>query len=101
LAALAFPWSALSHAGTPKVGTRHAKVHPSRNDFWSGKFQTHAEPLRHIRTIAASAPSAPALGPYAVAQAFSQMGFMERCFVALTVVGSLGVIAIVIWMLMH
>ena len=30
-----------------------------------------------------------------------QMDFFERCFVALTVVGSLGVIAIVIWMLMH
>jgi hypothetical protein len=29
------------------------------------------------------------------------MDFFERCFVALTVVGSLGVIAIVIWMLMH
>jgi hypothetical protein len=59
LAALAFPWSALSNAGTPKVGTRHAKVHPSRNDFWSSEFQIDAEPLRHI----------PALGPYAVAQA--------------------------------
>ena len=30
-----------------------------------------------------------------------QMDFFERCFVALTVVGSLGVIAIVISMLMH
>jgi hypothetical protein len=29
------------------------------------------------------------------------MNSMERCFVALTVVGSLGVIAIVIWMLVH
>jgi hypothetical protein len=29
------------------------------------------------------------------------MAFMERCFVALTLVGSLGVIAIVIWMLMR
>jgi hypothetical protein len=29
------------------------------------------------------------------------MNFFERGFVALTVVGSLGVIAIVIWMLMH
>jgi hypothetical protein len=29
------------------------------------------------------------------------MDFMERSFVALTVVGSLGVIAIVIWMMTH
>jgi hypothetical protein len=29
------------------------------------------------------------------------MDFFERSFIALTVVGSLGVIAIVIWMLMH
>ena len=29
------------------------------------------------------------------------MDFFERCFIALTVVGSLGVIAIVIWILMH
>ena len=30
-----------------------------------------------------------------------QMDPMERIFVALTVVGSLGVVAIVIWMMMH
>ena len=30
-----------------------------------------------------------------------QMDVMERFFVALTVVGSLGVIAVVIWMMMH
>jgi hypothetical protein len=30
-----------------------------------------------------------------------QMDFFERCFVALSVVGSLGVIAIVVWMLMR
>jgi hypothetical protein len=30
-----------------------------------------------------------------------RMGFFERGFIALTVVGSLGVFAIVIWMLMH
>jgi hypothetical protein len=30
-----------------------------------------------------------------------QMDFFERCFVALTVMGSLGVIVVVIWMKMH
>jgi hypothetical protein len=29
------------------------------------------------------------------------MDFFERCFVVLTVVGSLGVIAVVIWMKVH
>jgi hypothetical protein len=29
------------------------------------------------------------------------MDFFERCFVALSVVGSLGVIAVVIWMKVH
>jgi hypothetical protein len=29
------------------------------------------------------------------------MHFFERCFVALTVVGFLGVIAVVAWMMMH
>jgi hypothetical protein len=30
-----------------------------------------------------------------------QMDFFERCFVVLTVMGSLGVIAVVIWMKVH
>jgi hypothetical protein len=30
-----------------------------------------------------------------------QMDFFERCLVVLTVVGSLGVIAVVIWMKVH
>jgi hypothetical protein len=30
-----------------------------------------------------------------------QMDFFERCFVALTVLGSVGVIAVVVWVLMH
>jgi hypothetical protein len=54
----------------------------------------------HIRTTAASAPSAPALGPYAPVQAVSD-GFFRALLCRPHVVGSLGVIAIVIWMLMH
>jgi hypothetical protein len=30
-----------------------------------------------------------------------QMDFFERCFIASTFVGSLGVIGVVIWMMMH
>jgi hypothetical protein len=30
-----------------------------------------------------------------------QMDFFERCFVGFTFVGSLGVVGVVIWMMMH
>ena len=30
-----------------------------------------------------------------------QIDFFERCFVVSTIVGSLGVIGVVIWMMMH
>lgn len=48
-------------------------------------------------------PQAPAIPTSGWGRLFDtrHMNFMERCFVALTIVGSLGVIAIVIWMLVH
>jgi hypothetical protein len=64
-----------------------------------GQAATPYRDRQRCELLTMAASDAPALRPFCLDT--RQMDFMERSFVALTVVGSLGVIAIVIWMMIH
>jgi hypothetical protein len=60
-----------------------------------------AEGVNRLLDLFRSLPSAKPREAVDWLSAMYQMDIFERCFVAFTFVGSLGVVGVVIWMMMH